>query len=62
MKKSRILFAFLLTFNGFSIAAADTILGVYARYQYWQHGLTDGIRANFTDEKNLTKAMYFTSL
>ncbi len=55
MKKSQILLAFLLAFNGLSLAVADTILGVYAGVSYWQHDLADSIDSELTDRKNHEK-------
>jgi outer membrane protein len=51
MKKAPVLWSVLLIFNGWSIAAADTILGVYAGASYWQHDLADDINSNLSNSK-----------
>ncbi|GAA4815754.1 membrane protein [Marinicella pacifica] len=59
MKITQTLITCLLLITGLTNVKADTILGLYAGYNYWQHDLADGIQVNFTDEKNSEKGNIF---
>ena len=59
MNKPTLLIAIILLSLGMTTVKADTILGLYAGYHYWQHDLSDDIQVNFTDETNSDKGNVF---
>ncbi|KAA3639167.1 MAG: TIGR04219 family outer membrane beta-barrel protein [Proteobacteria bacterium] len=59
MKIPRILCTYLLFIASLTTVKADTILGLYAGVNHWQHDLADGIRANFSDEHRSEKGNIF---
>lgn len=59
MQKSHLLLACLLCCHGLSLAVADTILGVEAGVNYWQHDLADSINAELSDSNRDEKGNVF---
>lgn len=50
MKIMQILIICLLLITGLTAVKADTILGLYAGYHYWQHDLADDIESNSSNQ------------
>lgn len=49
MKKSQIQLVCLLLLTNITVVKADTILGLYAGYSYWQHDMADGLILESSD-------------
>lgn len=50
MNKPTLLIAIILLSLGMTTVKADTILGLYAGYHYWQHDLADDIESNSSNQ------------
>ncbi|MCB1582882.1 MAG: TIGR04219 family outer membrane beta-barrel protein [Marinicella sp.] len=63
MKKACLVLLFTALLNNITTANADTILGIYAGYNYWQHDLADDVNTNSEDRsKSETGNVFYLAL